>query len=56
MSAVDSAPVVQWIEHQPSKLVIEVRFLSGVPKSKFSESLILVWLYNQARNYFKENF
>ncbi len=24
-------PVVQWIEHQPSKLVMGVRFLPGAP-------------------------
>jgi hypothetical protein len=26
------APVVQWIERETSNLLIEVRFLSGVPK------------------------
>ena len=27
------APVVQWIEHQPSKLVMRVRFPPGVPEN-----------------------
>ena len=29
------APVVQWIEHHPSKVVIQVRFLVGVLKSSW---------------------
>ena len=30
-----SAPIVKWIEHQPSKLDMQVRFLLGAPRDQF---------------------